>query len=273
MERVRHTRATLGTISTWLPLSDQALCALDEAMRCLLPPPDLLDASLMGVCVAAEMARDGTIRLKVYVNGEIGAIGERYQRFINCLTAFDRPAAVARLRNLIGTAGDHVVPAFTAIDIARNGVGRLKLYFRPRDGTPALLALTANAVGCAGASALLDALHRSFLIGNAYRADAVDLSVEFPADDGEPGFKADLRTTNLFANDMEIDQRICGLLRSLSLPGADYRAARDIVVRVPRREGPPQIVFIGVACRREECAVDLYFHPLRKKAWCRDCRQ
>ena len=118
----------------------------------------------MGLCVAAEMARDGTTRLKVYVNSEIGGIAERYQRFMNCLIAFCRPTAVDRLRNLIGAVGDRVVPAFTAIDIAKNGVGRLKLYFRPRDGTPALQALTANAVGSAGASASLDALHCSFLI-------------------------------------------------------------------------------------------------------------
>jgi hypothetical protein len=271
-ERIRYTRTMLTTISTWLPLSGNTLCALDIALARLLPPADLLDASLMGLCVAAELARDGTARLKVYVNGEVGDVRERYRRFAECLIAFDRRTGLEHLRDLIRTIGDRLVPAFVAVDLGTAGIGRLKLYFRPRDGTPALQALAAEAAGCTNAAAMLDSLHHNFLIGRAYPTEAVDISVEFPTDDMEPGFKVDLRTINLLDNDAEVDCRILRLLKSLRAPHEDYQTARDIIVGSPAQKPPPQIVFAGLASRQDEYQVDVYFHPLRRKAHPSDSR-
>src|SRR5258707_12558727 len=147
----------------------------------------------MGLCVAVELARDGMARLKVYVNGEVGDVRDRYQRFEDCLTAFNRRAALRQLRDLAKAVGDRMVPAFVAVDLNSIGIGRLKLYFRPTNGTPALQTLAAEAAGCSNAAAVLRAFHHSFLTGTTYPPKAVDLSVEFPTDDGEPGFKVDLR--------------------------------------------------------------------------------
>jgi hypothetical protein len=189
--------------------------ALDAALECLLPPAELLDASLMGLCVAAEIAQDGAARLKVYVNGEVGDVRERYRRFADCLTAFNRHTALRQLGDVTKAIGGRMVPAFIAVDLSPTGIGRLKLYFRPTDGTPALQALAAKAVGCANAAAVLDALHRTFLIGQAYPVKAVDVSVEFPEDDGEPGFKVDLRMIDLLSSDAEADFRIRQLVEFL----------------------------------------------------------
>jgi hypothetical protein len=238
---------------------------LDDALNCLLPSADLLEASLMGLCVAAELTRDGTVHLKVYVNGEVGDVRERYQRFADCLTAFNRRTAIRHLRDLARAVGDRMVPAFVAIDLGSAGIGRLKLYFRPTDGTPALQALAAEAAGCTNAASVLDALHRTFLIGPAYPATAVDVSVEFPADGREPGFKVDLRTINLFVSDADVDLRIRRLVEILGASDGDYRIVRDVVVGPPARDKVAQILFVGLASREDQYQVDVYFHPgLRK---------
>jgi hypothetical protein len=236
--------------------------ALDAALECLLPPAELLDASLMGLCVAAEIAQDGAARLKVYVNGEVGDVRERYRRFADCLTAFNRHTALRQLGDVTKAIGGRMVPAFIAVDLSPTGIGRLKLYFRPTDGTPALQALAAKAVGCANAAAVLDALHRTFLIGQAYPVKAVDVSVEFPEDDGEPGFKVDLRMIDLLSSDAEADFRIRQLVEFLGArDGGDYRIVRDVVIGLPSSDRVAQILFVGLASRRDEYQVDVYFHP------------
>lgn len=63
-ERIRHTRARLISLAEWLPLSSETLCSLDTALECVLPPSDLLDLSLMGLCVAAELTCHGSVHLK-----------------------------------------------------------------------------------------------------------------------------------------------------------------------------------------------------------------
>jgi hypothetical protein len=261
-ERVRYCRATLADLSPWLPLGADALRELDTALNYLLPRADLLDSSLMGLCVGAELARGGAARLKVYVNGEVGDVRERYRRFAACLAAFNRPEALRRLQDIAAACGDRITPAFVAVDLCSTGIGRLKLYFRPADGTPALQTLVAEAAGCNGAAPVVDALQDAFLEGPAYPHEAVDISVEFPPE-GQAGFKVDLRTTGLLDNDAEIDSRIHRLLEIIKAPGQDYRIARDVIVGQPARDRPPQIVFVGLACRRHECQADVYFHPIQ----------
>lgn len=192
----------------------------------------------------------------------MGTAGERYQRFANCLTAFHRRTALGQLRDLAGAVGDRLVPAFVAIDLDARRLGRFKLYFRVGDGTPELQALAAEAAGCTRAPKLMESLHRCFLTGPAYPAEAVDISIEFSDDEGEPGFKVDLRTSSLFRSDLEIDVRIRHLIQMLGAPEEGYGIARDIVVGAPTNDQLPQIVFAGVASRRNDYQLDTYFHPV-----------
>jgi hypothetical protein len=264
-KRVNYCRETLRDVAIWLPLSADAMCGLDTALECLLPRADLLDSSLMGLCVAAELPRQGMSHLRVYVNGEVGDVRERYKRFEDCLTAFNRRAALQQLRDLARIVGDRLVPAFVAVDLVSTGIGRLKLYFRPTDGTPALQRLAAEAAGCTNAATVLDALHRAFLIGSTYPAHAVDVSVEFPADHQEPGFKVDLRTISFLGSDAEVDLRFRRLLEILGVPDVDYCVARDVVVGLPMSDAVAQILFVGLASRRREYQADIYFHPSPRK--------
>jgi len=257
-ERVRYCRDMLAAIGDWLPLGDNALSALDVALKNLLPPAELLDASLMGLCVAAELARDGTAHLKVYVNGEVGDVRDRYWRFEQCLAAFNRRVALQQLRDLVRAVGDRMVPAFVALDLGTAGIGRMKLYFRPSDGTPALQALASEAAGCSNAPVVLSALHDSFLTGPAYPPKAVDMSVEFPAEDREPGFKVDLRTADFLNSDADVDLRIRNLIEILGDPSL---------------QGVAQIAFVGLASRMSEHQVDVYFHPAPRKAAFHEFRQ
>jgi hypothetical protein len=260
-ERVRYTREAIARASRWLPVGADVLIALDMALDSLLPNSELLDQSIMGTCVGAEIRSDGTARLKIYVNGEVGEIRERYKRFSNCLAVFGRPGAMERLRDLAHAAGDRIVPAFSAIDLTSGGIGRLKLYFRPSDGSPALQALAARAVGCSRAGEVLDTLHGAFLRGSAYPSQAVDLSVEFPVHDDEPGFKVDLRAVDFLENDADTDRRICRLITTLGACDAEYQTMLDVVVGRPVSDRVEQILFIGLASRRGECQTDVYFHP------------
>jgi hypothetical protein len=259
-ERVLFTRETLGDLSNWLPLG-KALEGLDQALRYLLPRASLLDDTIMGLCVGAELARDRSIGLKVYVNSEVEDADARYRRLINCLGAFNRRAAIQQLGNLARAVGDRMIPAFTAIDLRSDGIGRLKFYFRPTEGAPALQMLAAEALGCSKAAPLLDVLHDIFLVGAAYPPEAVDVSVEFPADNSEPGFKVDLRTKDLLTSDVEVDLRIRRLLEILRAPAEDYEIMRDVVVGSLSPNRVAQILFVGVASRRDEYQVDVYFHP------------
>jgi hypothetical protein len=219
----------------------------------------------MGLCVAVELIRSGQARLKVYVNGEVGDVPDRYRRFADCLSAFNRRVALQHLRELSSAVGEKLVPAFVAVDVAPGGIGRLKLYFRPTDGGPALMALAAKAAGCPDTELRLAALHRAFLTGPAYPAKAVDVSVEFPADDNEPGFKVDLRTIDFLGCDAEVDLRIRHLLEILGTSEDDYRIVRDSVVESLDSNRVAQIVFVGLASRLNEHQVDVYFHPAPSK--------
>lgn len=216
----------------------------------------------MGLCIGAELDPAGRFRLKVYLNGEIGDIHERRRRVADCLNAFHRPIGAERLEHLAMEAGDQLTPAFLAIDLDDGGIGRVKLYFRPTDGSPDLLSLAASAVGCTGAPEVLALLHSAFLpdVG-AYPPRAVDISVELPADDGEPGFKVDLRSLGFISSDTEVDDRIRRLLALIDCPESDYCAVRDIIVSKPSIDEVRQIVFVGLAYRRTHCKVDVYFHP------------
>jgi hypothetical protein len=260
-ERVQHARSTLSTICDGLSLAS-ALAELDRALSYLLPRGDLLEASLMGLCIGVELGRAGAFKLKVYINGEIGDVHERRRRMANCLIAFGRPVGAERLERLAMMTGDRLVPAFSAVDLDAGGIGRIKLYLRPTDGSPELQSLAASAVDCSGASEALALLHRVFLPeSGAYPSDVVDMSAELPADDGEPGFKVDLRSLGLLSSDAEADVRIRRLLSLLDCPESDYGATRDVVVGTPSTDEVRQIVFTGLACRRTRPKVDVYFHP------------
>jgi hypothetical protein len=234
---------------------------LDRALSCVLPPLAQLESSLMGLCVGAAIARDGTTRLKVYVNGEVGPATQRYQRFDDCLQAFGQLAAHRRLLALRRALGDAAVPAFLAIELEKSEISRLKLYFRPRDGAPALLAHAAAAVGYEGSPGRLQSLHRVFLERDSYPAQAVDFSVEFSFQDAPVGFKVDLNTEMFLSSDADVDRRLGILLDLLECDDEEYQTIRRVVVGQPSAERVDQILFVSLALRGEGHQVDIYFHP------------
>jgi len=228
----------------------------------LLVSPERLNESLMGICLGVEFRRDGEVRLKVYVNGEFGTSGERYERLQECLVKCERPIALQQLGRFVASVGDRLTPAFLALDLLPTGLGRIKLYFRPTDGSTELQALAADAIGCPNASRTLDHLHNAFLTDGGYPAQSVDLCIELSEDGTPAGFKVDLCTTGFLNSDADVDRRVRGLLAALGEgSSADYRVVRDIVVGSPSTKDVKQIVFVGLASRADEHQVDVYFHP------------
>jgi hypothetical protein len=259
-ERMHYGRKALESIADWLSL-DGALRTYDRMVAHLLPLGTQVDRSLMGLCIAASLVRDGTPRLKVYVNGELGGPSERRARVAACLAELGRHDALRRLEALTRATGERLAPAFIAFDLDGDRVGRFKLYLRPRDGTRALLARAADVAGCVRATAMLAVLHETFLDGSAYPDGAVDISLEFDADDGEPGFKIDLRTITFLKSDADVNARISCLLSRIGTDEGDYCAVRDVIVGAPAGHEVRQIVFVGLAARRGELQANLYFHP------------
>ncbi|PFH07882.1 hypothetical protein BCF11_0230 [Collimonas sp. PA-H2] len=259
-ERIKHTRARLGDVAVQLGLTD-SLPHLDSALAQLLPEASALDASLMGLCLAVELDSSGGVGIKVYVNSEVGDVGERYDRFERCLDFLGRPGAVKRLRTLQMTFGGSIAPAFSALDLVPKGIGRIKLYFRPTDGNARFAALAAQAVGCDQAESQLLPLHRAFCNGEGYPAQAVDFSVEFPPEGLATGFKLDLNTGLLFGSDAEVDERVLNLLNELSFDSQPYALVREIVAGSCSNEHVRSILFVGLAVRGLERKVNVYFHP------------
>lgn len=258
-ERIRLTRMTLDAISPALGLA-RALPALDLALEALLPERRLLDASLMGLCLGVDVTAAGSVRIKVYVNGELGTLEARYNRFTRCLSLFGRRTAATRLDRFRQRLGTDIIPAFIAVDLVPEGIGRLKLYFRPVDGRVDILSTAAEALS-GGMASQLDPLHRAFLDGTSYPERAVDFSLEAPPE-GEPiGFKLDVNARRLCLGDADMDRRVLGLLEVLNLDDRLYRLTRRLVVGVPSTSGAHAILFAGLAVRGDERRVNVYFHP------------
>jgi hypothetical protein len=259
-DRVIQTRTLLDALAPSLLLEN--LPALDDALSCLLVDSERLNESLMGLCLGAEFRQDGEARLKVYVNGEFGTIGERYQRLQECLIKCRRPAALRQLDRFVATVGDRLKPAFLAVDLVPTGLGRIKLYLRPTDGSTELQELAADAIGCRSAKRALDQFHHTFLKDGDYPARSVDMCIEFPADGGAAGFKVDLCTSGFLSSDADVDRRVRRLLAALGgYSSTDYQIVRDVVVGIPSTLQVKQIVFVGLAARGDEHQVDVYFHP------------
>jgi hypothetical protein len=258
--RIQHSREKLSQLSTVLSFSN-ALPALDRALDCLLPDTDLLDASLMGLWLAVGVAPNGNSGLKVYVNERVGDIATRYYRFAECLAAFKRHAALQYLSTLVQVIGLRAVPVASAFDVESTGIGRLKLYFRSSDGSPALLDAIARAVGCEGAEDRLTLLHEAFLVGTIYPPHAVVFSVEFPTDDSEISMKVDLNTGMFLPGDVEVDRRIQKLLRLLGLADDEYCAVRDVIAEELSSTRVAHLLFVGLALRPQEVRLNVYFHP------------
>ena len=211
-ERINFTRARLGEIAPALGL-DGGLPALDVALAALLPEASLLDASLMGLCLGVEIDPTGRTGIKVYANGEFDTAESRYRRFARCLSLFGRRTAVQRLQRFQQLLGTRVNPAFLAIDLVPEGIGRLKLYFRPAEGGTDLLATAADVL-TGGDAAEFDPLHHAFLDGERYSECALDFSVEVPAEGDAIGFKVNLNVSRLIDEDAEVDRRVLRSSRS-----------------------------------------------------------
>jgi hypothetical protein len=259
--RIAYSLERLTLLSTTIPCA-RALPAVHQALDHLRPDAALLDQSLMGIWMAVGVTRGGDAGVKIYVNERVGDIAARYRRFGECLAAFSRWAAIERLCDVVRVVGVRACPVAAAFDVLPDGIGRLKLYFRAVDGAPALQQAVAEAAGCADAAERLALLHRAFLPAAAYPANAVVFSVEFPADGGEASFKVDLNTGMFLTTDIDVDRRIEHLCSLLDLPADEYQAVRDVVVPVPSRAAVAQIVFVGVALRRREHRINVYFHPI-----------
>ena len=234
--------------------------ALDRTLDDLLPNSSVLDASLMGIWLAGAVLPNGSAPFKVYVNARGADIASCYFRFGSCLAALGRQEAVARLAALVAAVGGRAVPVASAFDLAAHGIGRLKLYFRPLDGDPALLVAASRSVGSA-VEAKLDLIRRELWDGEIYPNGAVVFCVEFPEDDLDVDFKVDVNTAVTLASDEEADRRIRRLIAAFGLPEHDYRSIRDVVIGPFAPERPRQLLFVGAAMRRLETRVNVYLHP------------
>lgn len=258
--RLAYTRDLLARLAADGVLRfDQA--GLDRALRHLLPEPDLLDTSLMGVWLAGALLRDGTAHFKVYVNAHIGDVAPRYYRFGACLAAHGRRLAVERLAALVAAIGERAVPVATAFDITDRGIGRFKMYFRPRGGDPAVLVAAAEALGQTGAQLMLDVLRRALTLEGDYPVGAVVFSAEFPESEHAGDFKVDVNTAMTLTTDDEAHRRIRALIATVGLADDEYRDMRDVVIGARDSEGARQLLFVGLALRAQETRVNVYMHP------------
>ena len=258
--RLAHTRDLLARLEAGGVLRYNQE-GLDRALAFLLPAPHLLDTSLMGVWLAGALLRDGTTHLKVYVNARVGEVAPRYYRFGACLAAHGRMLAVERLAALVASVGERIVPVATAFDLTDCGVGRFKMYFRLREGDPAVLVAAANALGQPDAQPMLTLLRRLLTLGGDYPAGAVVFSAEFPEAEHAGDLKVDVNTALTLSSDAEADRRIRALIAAIGLADDEYRDMRDIVVGSCAIKDVRQLLFVGLALRARETRVNVYMHP------------
>ncbi len=259
-ERIAYTLERIAKVAPVIGVT-KAIAPLFAALDCLLPVPAALDASLMGLCVGVELDPSGAAALKVYANTETGAPVDRFARVSNCQSGLGRSAAVRRLDALRQTLGDQLRPAYAAIDLAGEGIGRVKMYFRPIDGTPTLAALAAETAGAVDAAARLAPLHRAFLNGNAYPPSAVAISIEFPAAGDHVGCKVDLYTSQFLSSDRDVDRRMLSLLDELGFDHRPYEVVRDVVAGPLRADAIRFLLFAGLAIRGGSRQASIYLHP------------
>jgi hypothetical protein len=260
-ERVAHTLARIEEVASSLGLRD-SIAPLHAALEHLLADERELNASLMGLCIGVEVDGRGTPALKVYVNTETGDVTGRFERLSRCLTSLGRCAAAGLLHSFKRTFAGRLTPAFTALDLTSEGIGRVKLYFRPEHGGPELAARVAEAAGVGEAVQQFAPLHAVFLEDASYPAAAVQYSLEFPPDGHPIGIKFDLDVSRFLRCDADIDRRIVKLLGILNFNERPYRVMRDIVTVPLGAEQVRFLLFVGLALRAGTRRLNVYIHPL-----------
>jgi len=254
LARIEEVAPALGICGSIAPLR--------AALAHLLSDEREMNASLMGLCIGVDLDASGTAALKVYVNTETGVPSSRFDRVSRCLTTLGRSTAAQLLNSCRHTFAGRLTPAFTALDLRSEGIGRVKLYFRPAHGRPELATLAAEAVGVEDSICQFTPLHAVFLNGASYPAAAVQCSLEFP-DDGHPiGIKFDLDASRFIGSDVDVDRRILTLSNVLGFDDRPYRIVRDVVAGHMRAEKARFILLVGLALRAGARRLNVYVHPL-----------
>jgi hypothetical protein len=254
LARIEEVAPTLGICGSIAPLH--------AALAHLLPDERELNASLMGLCIGVELDASGTAALKVYVNTETGTPSSRFDRVSRCLTTLGRSTAAHLVNSFRHAFTGRLTPAFTALDLTPEGIGRVKLYFRPAHGRSDLATLAAKAVGIEDSACQFAPLHAVFLKGASYPAAAVQCSLEFPLDGHPVGIKFDLDTSRFLGTDVDVDRRILTLSNVLRFDDRPYRVVRDIVADPMRTEKARFILLVGLALRAGARRLNVYVHPL-----------
>ena len=259
--RTRDSLAVLARVLQWIGTPVGVAATYRSTLRQLLPPDRVLDRLEMGVWIGVGLHADRGAALKVYVNQQFGDHATRYLRLASCLTGLGRPSAVHHLRSFMLCTGDKVEPGGIAVELGAGQIGRVKLYLRSFDASPAFLAAAAEAIGCGHAAERLHRFHGMVSDGTGYDPRAIIISVELPPEGHDACFKVDVNCARHFSSDQAAHDTTLGLLERLGYDNREYRAMLEVCAPHLSGDRVDRFTWLGTALREREQRINVYLHP------------
>jgi hypothetical protein len=213
--------------------------------------------------VAGTVHPGGAVSLKVYVDQKGHPPAVRNYQLARCLVRLRRASALARLEGLLRAHGELVRVLMTAVEIGEDGVERVKVYTRPREGTLAAIARVAEAAGCGRAVDRVEQLADVLGRRAGFDARGVQLALDFPRDESEPVFKIYLSCPRVFASDAAADACVVELSRRFGFDRGEYGALVRTCAPRLSADRLDRFTWLGVAAKGDATRLNVYLHPGR----------
>ncbi len=223
-ERLCLTSFRLREIIRLLDMQEAAP-AINRVFAALLPPdPEQTLRWTGGIWIGVAASAGHAVRLRLYLNQRWGPVDERCGRVMRLLDELGW-AAAQDLRRVAPQMSAAAIPYGVAFDLARNDVGRLKVYFACEQPTTEYWRGLLQSLGLSGRSAAI-----AGLVGLCGRRlgelppGALLPSLELAPDSAEPpGLKVDVSCNHLGVPDTELDRRITEYASTSGIDISEYR--------------------------------------------------
>lgn len=242
-----------------LGIGEETRAQFRSTLAALAPPRGLERVATMRRWLGVVLAR-ASLAMKVYVNARTGSPARRRSRVLAGMRAAGLSEAQGSLEEFVCAAGGWDGLRFVAVEVLSGGVGRIKVYVRPRSVGSLALHDVAGALGLPDAPAELAMLLDD---ADADGWNSCVLSAEF-ALRRPPGLKLDLNCRRLFSDDTAVEAAAHRLVRRLELPGDELTALRRALETTG---ATPRFTWLGVSSREGAPRVNLYSTSGRACSW------